>query len=65
VSVGGIKCTSFGECVDVLRSRPDIDYDGFSGSVNLDHDGDPNRGTYIVVAYKADNKYARTATVVG
>jgi ABC-type branched-subunit amino acid transport system substrate-binding protein len=65
VSVSGIKCTSFGECIDVLRSRPDIDYDGFSGSVNLDRDGDPNRGTYQVVAYKADNKYGRTAIVVG
>jgi branched-chain amino acid transport system substrate-binding protein len=64
-SVGGIKCTSFGECVDVLRTQPDIDYDGISGSVNLDGDGDPKRGTYVVVAYDAKNKYARTAIVVG
>jgi branched-chain amino acid transport system substrate-binding protein len=64
-SVGGIKCTSFGECVDVLRSQPDIDYDGVSGSVNLDEDGDPTRGTYVIVVYNAENKYARTANAVG
>jgi ABC-type branched-subunit amino acid transport system substrate-binding protein len=64
-SVGGIKCTSYGECLDVLRTQPDIDYDGVSGSVNLDGDGDPKRGTYVVVAYNAKNKYERTAIVVG
>lgn len=65
VSVGGIKCTSFGECLDVLRSRPDIDYDGISGSTNLDAAGDPARGTYQLVAYNGENKYARTASVIG
>lgn len=64
-SVGGIKCTSFGECVDVLATQPDIDYDGVSGSVNLDAAGDVERGVYQVVAYNGENKYARTASVVG
>ncbi|WP_309712276.1 ABC transporter substrate-binding protein [Pseudolysinimonas sp.] len=64
-SVDGIKCTSFGECVDVLRTQTDIDYDGLSGSTNLDAEGDPQRGTYVVVAYNAENKYARQAVVVG
>lgn len=64
-SVDGIKCTSFGECVDVLTTQPEIDYDGISGSVNLDADGDPVRGGYSVVAYNAENKYARQSFVVG
>ncbi|HWH97040.1 MAG TPA: ABC transporter substrate-binding protein [Pseudolysinimonas sp.] len=64
-SVGGIKCTSFGECLDVLSTQPDIDYDGISGSVNLDAQGDPERGTYVIVAYNGENKYARQAAVVG
>lgn len=64
-SVGGVKCTSFGECLDVLRSQPDVDYDGISGSVNFDAQGDPERGTYAVVAYNAENKYARQSAVVG
>ncbi|GHF20433.1 ABC transporter substrate-binding protein [Pseudolysinimonas yzui] len=64
-SVDGIKCTSFGECIDVLRTQTDIDYDGLSGSTNLDAQGDPQRGTYAVVAYNAENKYGRKALVVG
>ena len=61
----GLGCTSFGECADVLRTQPDIDYDGISGSVNLDADGDPQRGGYVVVAYNGENKYARQGFVVG
>ncbi|MFC5502828.1 ABC transporter substrate-binding protein [Lysinimonas soli] len=64
-SVGGIKCTSYAECLDVLESEPAIDYDGISGSVNLDAAGDPSSGSYGVYAYTADNKCARTATVTG
>jgi branched-chain amino acid transport system substrate-binding protein len=64
-SVGGIKCTSFGECVDVLRTQTDIDYDGLSGSTNLDAAGDPARGTYTIVLYNGENKYARQSLVVG
>lgn len=64
-SVGGIKCTSFGECLDVLTTQTDIDYDGVSGSVNLDEAGDVERGTFQIVAYNGENKYARTRDVVG
>ncbi len=65
VSVDGIKCTSFGECADVLTTQPDIDYDGISGSVNLDENGDPERGGYSVVVYNSENKYARQSFVIG
>lgn len=64
-SVGGIKCTTYAECLRVLETQPDIDYDGVSGPVNLDEAGDPTRGAYQVVAYKRGNKYSRTDTVVG
>lgn len=64
-SVDGIKCTSFGECLSVLRTEPDIDYDGVSGSVNLDESGDPARGTYLIVAYNGENKYATQSVRVG
>jgi branched-chain amino acid transport system substrate-binding protein len=49
----------------VLTTQPDIDYDGISGSVNLDENGDPERGGYSVVAYNSENKYARQSFVVG
>jgi ABC-type branched-subunit amino acid transport system substrate-binding protein len=64
-SVGGIKCTSFRECLDVLKSEPAIDYDGLSGPLNLDAEGDPTPGTYGVYSYAANGKYARSGSVSG
>jgi len=64
-SVGGIKCTSYVECLDVLKSEPAIDYDGQSGPLNLDADGDPSPGTYGIYSYAATGKYARSGSVAG
>jgi branched-chain amino acid transport system substrate-binding protein len=62
-SSGGIKCGSWAECVDALRTRSDIDYDGLSGTLNLDASGTPTSGSYGIFAYNGDNQYARTGTV--
>ncbi len=59
---GGIKCTSFGECVDVLRTMPDIDYDGVTGPLTFDEHGDLRSAEYGVYRYGGDNKYARVGT---
>ena len=64
-SVGGIKCTSYAECLDVLVTEPKIDYDGVSGEVNLDAAGDPTSAGYGVYTYTADNKYSRTGSITG
>lgn len=64
-SVDGIKCTSYGECLDVLETQPDIDYDGVSGPVNLDENGDPTRGSFLVVVYNGENKYGAKLVAVG
>jgi len=64
-SVGGIKCTSYAECLDVLLTEPAIDYDGLSGELNLDAAGDPTSATYGVYTYTGENKYARSGSVTG
>lgn len=58
ISSSGIKCTSFGECVEVLKTRKDIDYDGVSGPLSFDAQGDPRSAPYGVYRYAADNKFA-------
>jgi branched-chain amino acid transport system substrate-binding protein len=63
VSSGGIKCGSYAECLDALRTRPDIDYDGVSGTLNLDATGAPSTASYGLYSYNAGNQYARTGTV--
>jgi len=65
VSVGGIKCGSYAECLDVLKTEPDIDYDGVSGTLNLDAAGDPTTASYGTYVYGAGNQYTRTGTTVG
>jgi branched-chain amino acid transport system substrate-binding protein len=62
VSSSGIKCTSFGECLDVLKSRSDIDYDGISGPVGLDAAGDPHPATYGLYRYDGQNRYKLVET---
>jgi branched-chain amino acid transport system substrate-binding protein len=58
VSSGGIKCTSFGECLDVLRTMPDIDYDGVSGPLAFDKHGDVRSAVFGLYRYNAENKYS-------
>ena len=63
VASGGIKCTSFGECLDVLKTRSDIDYDGISGPIGFDSAGDPHPAPYGLFKYGADNKFSLVGTV--
>ena len=39
VSAGGEKCTSFKDCVALLKAGKDIDYDGVSGPVEFNDEG--------------------------
>lgn len=57
VSEGGTKCTSFKECVDLLKDDEDIDYDGVSGPVEFNDAGDPSEATIGIYQYGADNNY--------
>ena len=61
----GIRCTSFGECADVLTTEPDIAYEGVVGPLRLDAAGDPTSARYDVFRYDAENKPQRTASVEG
>jgi len=58
VSAGGIRCSSFGECLDVLGDGEDIDYQGISGPVDLDESGDVSGGTYSQIVFDERNRFA-------
>ena len=64
VSTGGIKCTSFGECLDVLETETDVDYDGISGPVNLTKQGDITSGSFGILVYGAGNTYTPVTVVI-
>ena len=46
VSRHGTRCTTFEACVALLRDGEDIDYDGVSGALDLDADGDPTVASF-------------------
>lgn len=57
VSRGGIKCTTFEECLGVLDAGDDIDYDGISGPLGFTDQGDPSTAYYGLYTFNAENKF--------
>lgn len=57
VSARGIKCLSYGECLDVLKTQTDIDYDGISGMVTFDANGDPQSAHYGIYKYDGESRF--------
>jgi ABC-type branched-subunit amino acid transport system substrate-binding protein len=57
VSETGIKCLSYGECLDVLKTQTDIDYDGVSGLISFDANGDPQAAHYGVYKYDGESRF--------
>ena len=55
----GTKCTSFAECADIIIGGGVADYDGYSGEVTFDENGDPTGAAMGIYEYGADNTYTR------
>lgn len=61
VSAGGTKCYTFAECKALIADGEDIDYDGVSGPVEFDNNGDPSVATMGVYQYTANDAFAPLA----
>lgn len=55
----GKKCKTFAECADIINSGGVADYDGYSGPITFDENGDPTEATIGIYQYGADNTYKR------
>lgn len=55
----GEKCDTFADCADIINGGGVADYDGFSGPVTFDENGDPTEATIGIYQYGADNTYSR------
>ncbi|MEO6943827.1 MAG: ABC transporter substrate-binding protein [Lacisediminihabitans sp.] len=64
VSEKGIKCLSYGECLDVLKTQSDIDYDGISGVIGFDASGDPTSAHYGTFKYDGESRFQPAGTTV-
>jgi branched-chain amino acid transport system substrate-binding protein len=54
VSRQGARCTEYAACLRLLRDGTDIDYDGLSGPVDLDSQGNLTHAFFAVWAYGAN-----------
>jgi neutral amino acid transport system substrate-binding protein len=55
-------CTSYPTCIDLLRAGKRPDYDGQSGVINFDSNGDVTSANYMVFRYGADNQATRSGS---
>ncbi|MBH0023302.1 ABC transporter substrate-binding protein [Salinibacterium sp. SWN248] len=66
VSKSGVKCLSFEECLEVLKTTNDIDYDGVSGPVNFTPGGNVEPAFWGYYTYDGENKFVyKTGSIVG
>jgi branched-chain amino acid transport system substrate-binding protein len=55
----GEKCTNFADCAELINNGEVADYDGYSGPITFDDNGDPTEATIGIHQYQADNTYER------
>ncbi|MGH8884381.1 MAG: bifunctional serine/threonine-protein kinase/ABC transporter substrate-binding protein [Egibacteraceae bacterium] len=63
VTKGGEKCTSYADCVKLVRERKNIDYDGASGPLEFADPGEPSSATYVISEFQADGSLKPLRTV--
>jgi branched-chain amino acid transport system substrate-binding protein len=65
VSEGGEKCTTFADCAALIKDGKDIDYDGLSGPITFDENGDPTEAYVSVYKYGTGNTTSFSEQVYG
>ena len=60
----GEKCTTFVDCLAIIKAGGDPDYDGISGPHDFNGNGEPLKGSYAVLTFGADNRITADETLV-
>lgn len=60
VTKDGEKCTTYADCKEMIAAGTDIDYDGVSGPIELDENGDPQEASFAILEF---NDQARLDTL--
>jgi branched-chain amino acid transport system substrate-binding protein len=53
VTGGGVTCTTYADCLDKFDAGENIDYDGVSGQIQLDENGDPTFARFTTASLEA------------
>lgn len=65
VSEGGTECTDVAECIQLIEDGEDIDYQGASGPIEFDENGDPTEAFIGIYQYGPENTYTLVRTEEG
>jgi branched-chain amino acid transport system substrate-binding protein len=65
VSEDGTKCESFADCAKLIADGEDVDYDGISGPITFDKNGDPTEAYVSIYKYDTGNKTSFEEQVFG
>jgi neutral amino acid transport system substrate-binding protein len=55
VTRDGEKCTTFADCAELVAAGEDIDYDGVSGPIDFDENGDPGQASFGILQFNDQN----------
>jgi ABC-type branched-subunit amino acid transport system substrate-binding protein len=58
----GETCTDFAACMAIIEAGGDPDYDGISGPIDMNGNGDPTVGSYGMLQFGADNQIDDSVT---
>jgi len=64
VTEGGTKCTSYAECLPLVKAGTDIDYDGITGELDFNDSGEPSIGSYGKLKFGPENTLTTEGFVV-
>ena len=64
VTRGGEKCFEISQCLDMLVQGKDIDYDGPSGPLEFDENGEPSQGVYDIMEYDSQGVPMRLRSIL-
>ncbi|MFZ2527178.1 MAG: ABC transporter substrate-binding protein [Rhodococcus sp. (in: high G+C Gram-positive bacteria)] len=64
VTKDGTKCTSYQQCLDLLRAGENIDYDGITGELSFTDAGEPGVGSYGNLLFGPDNTITTEGFIV-
>ncbi len=64
ITVGGEKCTTYADCLAIIKAGGDPDYDGVSGPLDFNGNGEPLKGTYAVLTFDETNRISPDEVLV-
>jgi ABC-type branched-subunit amino acid transport system substrate-binding protein len=56
ITKDGEKCTDFASCLAIIKAGGDPDYDGVSGPITMNGNGEPLEASYGILQFGADNR---------